>query len=276
MLSTASAVAQEVPNGKFADWGKRANEAIIELGGDKYDAPALPWDCSNIFKVGTVSQTEGRTPGSTAALLETKSVDLAILGLEDYVIKTAILTTDDLMMRVLDAEREQGVECTSIPRYLVFWYKYLPVGRDVAQVLIQFNESKLVNYETKSLVFRKQITERTAEWTMGYIDLSMDEEGELGKEDSWVKTQPVAAYAIDITSSISELSPFTEGEGATVIGSKLWITDLQFTDKVPTGIDNMVAVPQSTKLAPIYNLAGQRVDSNYKGVVVSKGKKAIQ
>lgn len=136
---------------------------------------------------------------------------------------------------------------SSLPRVLVQVY---PVGKDAAQVLIQFNESKAVDYNTKSVVFRKKIDQRADEWTLGYIDLSKDEQGELAKEDSWVKTTPVAAYAIDITSSISELSPLSEGEGAAVASSKLWITDIQFTDKERTGINNIVVVPQSGKLAP--------------------------
>lgn len=40
-----------------------------------------------------------------------------------------------------------------------------------------------------------------------------------------------------------------------------------------TGINN---VETTTANAPVYNLAGQRVDSNYKGVVIKKGKKYMQ
>lgn len=42
-----------------------------------------------------------------------------------------------------------------------------------------------------------------------------------------------------------------------------------------TGINNVETTTANAN-APVYNLAGQRVDSNYKGVVIKKGKKYMQ
>lgn len=42
-----------------------------------------------------------------------------------------------------------------------------------------------------------------------------------------------------------------------------------------TGINNVETTTVNAN-APVYNLAGQRVDSNYKGVVIKKGKKYMQ
>ncbi len=44
---------------------------------------------------------------------------------------------------------------------------------------------------------------------------------------------------------------------------------------VPTGISSVVATPALDANAPVYNLAGQRVNKSYKGVVVQNGRKFI-
>ena len=46
------------------------------------------------------------------------------------------------------------------------------------------------------------------------------------------------------------------------------------TMDVPTGINGIVS-DKAAKNAPVYNLAGQRVDSSYKGVVIRNGKKFV-
>ena len=45
-------------------------------------------------------------------------------------------------------------------------------------------------------------------------------------------------------------------------------------DSVTTGVENLT-IAQPAKTAAIYNMAGQRVDSNYKGLVIKNGKKYI-
>ena len=44
---------------------------------------------------------------------------------------------------------------------------------------------------------------------------------------------------------------------------------------VTTGISK-IKMTTNTVDAPVYNLAGQRVDSNYKGVVIQNGKKVMK
>ena len=52
----------------------------------------------------------------------------------------------------------------------------------------------------------------------------------------------------------------------------LYIDNLRLLQKTTTGITNVSNDANANKL---YNLAGQQVGNSYKGVVVSKGKKAI-
>ena len=42
-----------------------------------------------------------------------------------------------------------------------------------------------------------------------------------------------------------------------------------------TGIKQIANSQQSAAKSPTYNMAGQRVDSNYKGLVIKNGKKTI-
>jgi hypothetical protein len=56
-------------------------------------------------------------------------------------------------------------------------------------------------------------------------------------------------------------------------GSKLGIFGYIFTPSDATGISTVLAAQQK---AVVYNLAGQKVDANYKGVVIANGKKMLQ
>lgn len=259
----------QVPNGNFAEWEERSLPK--ELGGGSYASPAGYWDTFNILAPGCVTQTEGRTAGSTAALLESKTIDMAVAGMPGETVTTSILSTDRYLSKITGGEYEQGVPCNSIPaRYLTFWYKYQPVGDDVAQVFIQFNEDLVIRKnETRTVKFRKQITEAAADWTFGCIDLSKGEKGVDPSKLDW----GIEAFYIDITSSASGMSSSTEGRGASAPGSKLWITELQFSN-VATAINNVATDPTAAS-APTYNLSGQRVADGYKGLVIQNGKKFI-
>ena len=46
-------------------------------------------------------------------------------------------------------------------------------------------------------------------------------------------------------------------------------------DGVLSGVNTVIA-EQADENAPVYNLAGQRVNKNYKGVVIQNGRKMIQ
>lgn len=269
-LCSMQAMAQDVPNGNFAEWENRSLPA--ELGGGSYLSPTGYWDTFNILMPGCVTKTEGRTPGSTAALLESKTVDMTNAGMPGEVVITSLLVTDRFLSQMAGQPYEQGVPCTSIPaRYLTFWYKYQPVAGDMAQVFIQFNEDLVITPDvTRTVKFRKQISEAASDWTFGYIDLSVDENGKKSSDIDF----GIHAYYLDITSSVSGMSSSTEGDGASAPGSKLWITDLQFTNE-ETAIDNIMS-NRTAASSTLYNLNGQRVDNSYKGVVVEKGKKFMR
>ncbi len=268
-LLSMQAKAQEIPNGNFSDWEERSLPA--ELGGGSYISPSGYWDTFNILAPGCVTKTEGRTAGSTAALLESKNVDMSVAGFPGEVVTTSILSTARYLSKMSGEDTAEGIPMTSIPaRYLTFWYKYQPVGDDVAQVFIQFNEDLLVKPDvTRTIKFRIQITEAATDWTMGYVDLTVDEKGRSSSNLGW----GINACCIDITSSVSRMSSSSEGNGASAPGSKLWITDLQFSNEV-TAIDNVLS-DHTDSLSPIYNLSGQRVADGYKGIVIQNGKKVV-
>ncbi len=258
----------QVPNGNFSDWEDRTLPA--EMGGGSYASPSGYWDTFNILSPGCVTKTEGRTAGSTAALLESKAIDMSVAGMQG-VVTTSLLVTDRFLSRLKGEEYEQGVPASGIPaRYLTFWYKYEPVADDKAQVFIQFNEDLVIERDvTRTVKFRKVITEAAKDWTFGCIDLSKDENGNDPSYLDWGSK----AYYIDITSSASGLSSSTEGDGASAPGSKLWITELQFTSDV-TRVQNLLSEGAAVS-SHIYNLSGQRVDDTYKGVVITNGKKVL-
>ena len=61
-----------------------------------------------------------------------------------------------------------------------------------------------------------------------------------------------------------------------VSGSKIMLCGLAFdTNGDVNGISNVVA-PEADANAPIYNLAGQRVSSNFKGIAIQNGKKFVK
>jgi hypothetical protein len=263
------ALAQDIPNGNFAEWEER--NLPTELGGGSYASPSGYWDTFNILAPGCVTKAEGRTAGSTAALLESKVIDMSVAGMPGTTVTTSILATDRYLSKMTGGSYEQGVPCSGIPaRYLTFWYKYQPVGNDVAQVFIQFNEDLVVTPNvTRTVKFRRQITEATTDWTLGYVDLSQDENGRNPSNLDW----GIKAFFIDITSSASGMSSSTEGSGASAPGSKLWITELQFAKEV-TGIEKVLSDRTSVP-SPIFNLGGQRVTDGYKGIVVKDGNKVL-
>ena len=47
----------------------------------------------------------------------------------------------------------------------------------------------------------------------------------------------------------------------------------EYNEKGTTGINHVIENSVSDENAPVYNLAGQRVDKSYKGIVIKKGKK---
>lgn len=43
-----------------------------------------------------------------------------------------------------------------------------------------------------------------------------------------------------------------------------------------SGIEDVIATPEADKNAPVYNILGQRVNENYKGLVIKNGVKYVQ
>ena len=61
-----------------------------------------------------------------------------------------------------------------------------------------------------------------------------------------------------------------------VSGSKIMLCGLAFDASGDVnGISNVVA-PEADANAPIYNLAGQRVSSDFKGIAIQNGKKFVK
>ncbi len=100
-------------------------------------------------------------------------------------------------------------------------------------------------------------------------------------------TEP-ATYTVDI-STWTKLSQYAyqnlnkpDGDGygeSDIAETKIVVTKVYLTSKTKdevTGISNTVLAPLSSANAAIYNLAGQKVDSSYKGVVIQNGKKFVQ
>lgn len=68
------------------------------------------------------------------------------------------------------------------------------------------------------------------------------------------------------------LTNYKKGDTVTKEVTNSYIVSL---NTVPTGISSVVAAPALDANAPVYNLAGQRVNKSYKGVVVQNGRKFI-
>ncbi len=72
------------------------------------------------------------------------------------------------------------------------------------------------------------------------------------------------SYSKTLTGKPSQVNVFFTGENSYIDGSSL----------VPTGIDNAVIIQKQAD-AKWYNVEGQQVDKNYKGVVIVNGKKFV-
>jgi len=83
-------------------------------------------------------------------------------------------------------------------------------------------------------------------------------------------------YAFDLIAQAEALPAGVEGRQATIVfyqeGARLTVTVTQGT---VSGISSTKATVKVEKATPMYNLAGQRVNSNFKGLVVKDGKKYV-
>lgn len=83
-----------------------------------------------------------------------------------------------------------------------------------------------------------------------------------GKEGFWLYAEGRKVSAGKAYLRISEAA-----------GSKEFIS---FGDDTATGISTINAASDANVYAPAYNIAGQRVGSNFRGLVIKNGKKTIQ
>ena len=60
----------------------------------------------------------------------------------------------------------------------------------------------------------------------------------------------------------------------TITGASCNIDKIEFICTMSTGITDVESTPRATTDV-IYNLAGQKVDANYKGIVIKNGKKVL-
>ena len=225
-MIAATAMAQDVPNGDFSSWETRS--IPTEYGGGSYSSPSGYWDCTNILNPACAKKVEGRTSGSSAIELTSQTLDLTPFGMSTYT--TSMVSMNDYLKEMSNAEYERGVPCTRVPaRYLTFWYKYQPQCDDNARVYIEFDASRvIVPNVTISRHCVTDITEATSDWTFGYVDLSS-----VSGID-WCK-----GYAITISSSkqTGDNAGINYSTGGSV-DSKLTITDLKFSySSTPTEME---------------------------------------
>lgn len=258
------AKAQDIPNGNFTSWENRSIPAAF--GGGTYARPTDGWDCLNSLAPGTCEKVEGRTAGSTAALLTTKKFTVN-MGDGDETMYTSILMLGDFLTALTEGQPTNGISFKGQPTKFSFWYKYKPVSGDKGRVYINLWQGDFKN-PTASWRTTASFTETVSEWTKVEIDLTKaDDHGQM------LNFTPTNLY-IEITSSLTGMSNYTNDSDLSNVlqeGSQLYITDLQFTNEV-SAINNVLS-DSTNASSPIYNLSGQCVADGYKGIVIQNGKK---
>ena len=111
------AKAQDIPNGNFTSWENRSIPAAF--GGGTYARPTDGWDCLNSLAPGTCEKVEGRTAGSTAALLTTKKFTVN-MGDGDQTMYTSILMLGDFLTALTEGSPTNGISFTGLPTKFSF------------------------------------------------------------------------------------------------------------------------------------------------------------
>ena len=62
----------------------------------------------------------------------------------------------------------------------------------------------------------------------------------------------------------------------TITGANCNIDKIKFICTVPAGVEEVEADAPAEENNAIYNLRGQKVDSNYKGIIIRNGKKVLR
>jgi len=264
VAASADAGAVEVPNGCFESWEDRSLPSAF--GGGTYARPSDGWDCLNSLAAGSCVQVEGRTTGSSAALLTTKKFTVPMDGMGDFY--TSVLMLGDFMAAFSEGEPVYGIAFAGQPKKFSFWYKYLPVTGDVGRVHISLWQGDRKDSKAR---WRKGVTftQTVREWTQVVVDLSAQD-----ADGNWLDFVP-DHLCIECTSTLSGMSNnVKDGEMSTVSqeGSMLYVTELEF-DAEDAALPEVISERASD--APVFNLYGQRVNASYSGVVIQDGKKML-
>lgn len=115
----------------------------------------------------------------------------------------------------------------------------------------------------------------------------IDENGDFGFTYDFSKPIPNSETAVQLAFTNNKtvcstakgvLEPGNEVKTYTItkLGAAISLDGIWFYHKAPTGIKNLESNGAGAKAnAALYNLAGQQVNSNYKGIVIKNGKKYI-
>lgn len=122
--------------------------------------------------------------------------------------------------------------------------------------------AKVPNSEVEELDFASMAEYATDVWGQ-YITA----DGGLAAEQTVTDADVYAALAYDVEPGNTYFF--------WVSGSKIMLCGLAFDTNGSDGISNAVAEKANVN-APIYNLAGQRVNANFKGIAIQNGKKFVK
>ena len=249
----------QIPNGSFAGWENWDIPAA--LGGGAYSRPTGGWDCLNSLAPGSCTQVEGRTAGSTAALLTSKEITVPMDGGKET-FYTSCMMLGDFLTAFTEGEPSWGIPFTSTPKKFVFWYKYLPVSGDKGRIYLRLWQG---NFHNSVARWRKKVTltETVSDWTKVEVDLTAaDENGEM------LNFMPTMLL-VEVTSTISGISNDTKDHEMSTVtqeGSQLYITEMQFSDE-PVGIGCIASDPD-TAIGEKYDLTGRKLSAPAKGIYI--------
>jgi hypothetical protein len=238
---TTGALAQSVPNGSFETWAS-------VFGSEE---PTGGWFTPNLITAGYpaagVTKTTDAAVGTYAVKLVSGHVVYAPLSFDDT---TALLATGIASM---SGAPQEGFAYTGRPTTFTFYYKYepqtAPGGVDTARIFLRLSKwNSGTSQRDKVGQAMLKLTSAVASYTQAQLTIGYN-----------LPDNPDTAY-IDITSSLSGMSPNTDPPYASALGNTLYVD----------GFDLVMATaaqarPTLTSLASraagytLSDLAGRRV-----------------
>jgi len=194
-----------LPNNSFETW------ETVNAGIGTYNEP-VDWNsantCSYILSVSSVSQSNDAHSGSSSAKLETKQAGNILIG--------GVLSTATMVCNPANPGITGGIPYTLRPDSLVGWYKYTPQGADTAYIqFILFD----ANGDSVSYTKKKLIGTVTS-WTRFSAPIS------------YINNNPVA-----VSSFLANSSWGNSNQGQAVVGSIMYLDDVELVFSTGTGID---------------------------------------